>query len=238
MGQGSVVAPPFANAGAVLPPFVTTQFKVGAKLDLGNFGATLSPFQITQQGVITNPSNNTRTADGQQVNRGIELTLFGEPIKGFRPLGGLTLLDPRLTQTSNGTNNGKIAPGASTVQLNLGSDWDVPWVNGLSVMGRMIYTGQFYVDAANLQGVAPWTRFDVGARYTFERPGDGKPITLRANVTNLFQMNYWTAPIAGFLFVSGLTGAVISWDHELDDLLNPHLMEAKSSGRSSLASLS
>ncbi len=36
--------------------------------------------------------------------------------------------------------------------------------------------------------------------------------------------------IAGFLFVSGLTGAVISWDHELDDLLNPHLMEAKSSG--------
>jgi uncharacterized iron-regulated membrane protein len=36
--------------------------------------------------------------------------------------------------------------------------------------------------------------------------------------------------IAGFLFVSGLTGAVISWDHELDDYLNPHLREAKSSG--------
>lgn len=36
--------------------------------------------------------------------------------------------------------------------------------------------------------------------------------------------------IAGFLFVSGVTGAVISWDHELDDLLNPHLMQAKSEG--------
>ncbi|CAH1903819.1 putative iron-regulated membrane protein [Candidatus Nitrotoga sp. HW29] len=36
--------------------------------------------------------------------------------------------------------------------------------------------------------------------------------------------------IAGFLLVSGLTGAVISWDHELDDWLNPHLMEAKSAG--------
>ena len=36
--------------------------------------------------------------------------------------------------------------------------------------------------------------------------------------------------IAGFLFVSGVTGAVISWDHELDDLLNPHLTEARSSG--------
>lgn len=36
--------------------------------------------------------------------------------------------------------------------------------------------------------------------------------------------------IAGFLFLSGMTGAVISWDHELDDLLNPHLMEARGSG--------
>jgi len=35
---------------------------------------------------------------------------------------------------------------------------------------------------------------------------------------------------AGFLFVSGLTGAVISWDHELDDILNPHLMHARTAG--------
>ena len=36
--------------------------------------------------------------------------------------------------------------------------------------------------------------------------------------------------IAGFLFISGLTGAIISWDHELDDLLNPHLMRATTAG--------
>ena len=35
---------------------------------------------------------------------------------------------------------------------------------------------------------------------------------------------------AAFLFVSGVTGAVISWDHELDDLLNPHLMESHTPG--------
>jgi uncharacterized iron-regulated membrane protein len=35
---------------------------------------------------------------------------------------------------------------------------------------------------------------------------------------------------AGFLFVSGITGAVISWDHELDDLLNPQLMQAHTPG--------
>lgn len=36
--------------------------------------------------------------------------------------------------------------------------------------------------------------------------------------------------IAVFLLVSGLTGAVISWDHELDEWLNPELFEARSSG--------
>ncbi len=36
--------------------------------------------------------------------------------------------------------------------------------------------------------------------------------------------------IAGFLFVSGVTGAVISWDHELDEVLNPHLVEARGTG--------
>lgn len=37
--------------------------------------------------------------------------------------------------------------------------------------------------------------------------------------------------VAGFLIVSGLTGAVISWDHELDDWLNPHLHAVSSRGK-------
>jgi uncharacterized iron-regulated membrane protein len=36
--------------------------------------------------------------------------------------------------------------------------------------------------------------------------------------------------MAGFLFFSGVTGAVISWDHELDEWLNPHLTDARASG--------
>lgn len=48
---------------------------------------------------------------------------------------------------------------------------------------------------------------------------------------------YWTVVhrwlgliTAAFLFVTGLTGAIISWDHELDDWLNPHLVESHSTG--------
>src|SRR5690554_5665549 len=41
---------------------------------------------------------------------------------------------------------------------------------------------------------------------------------------------YFGLTIAGFLIVTGLTGAIISWDHELDDWLNPHLLEAATVG--------
>lgn len=36
--------------------------------------------------------------------------------------------------------------------------------------------------------------------------------------------------IAVFLFISGVTGAIISWDHELDEWLNPHLFDNQSTG--------
>ena len=34
-----------------------------------------------------------------------------------------------------------------------------------------------------------------------------------------------------FLFIAGATGAVISWDHELDEWLNPHLYHAHTAGK-------
>jgi uncharacterized iron-regulated membrane protein len=44
----------------------------------------------------------------------------------------------------------------------------------------------------------------------------------------LVLMHRWAGLfLAVFLFISGLTGAVISWDHELDEWLNPQLFEAQ-----------
>ena len=37
--------------------------------------------------------------------------------------------------------------------------------------------------------------------------------------------------MAGFLVISGLTGAVISWDHEIDEWLNTHLFDVSSRGK-------
>jgi uncharacterized iron-regulated membrane protein len=49
--------------------------------------------------------------------------------------------------------------------------------------------------------------------------------------TWLVRLHRWFGLAAAvFLFISGATGAVISWDHELDAWLNPALYEARSQG--------
>lgn len=49
--------------------------------------------------------------------------------------------------------------------------------------------------------------------------------------TLLVSLHRWFGLAAAlFLFIAGATGAVISWDHELDEWLNPHLYQARTSG--------
>lgn len=190
--QGPIAAAGLTNAGQVFPAFVSTQFEVGAKFDFGNIGGTLSAFQITRPSSFVNPTTNSLVVNGQQRNQGVEFTFFGEPIPGLRPIGGFSILNAVLTNTVNGTNNGNTAPGVPRFQANVGLDWDTPWIAGLSVGGRVIYTGATFLDPANLQPVPAWTRFDLNAQYKFERQ-DGKPVALRGQVINVGNNNYWMA---------------------------------------------
>lgn len=178
------------NAGQIFAPFVSQQYEIGVKLDLGKFAATLSAFQINQPSAVTNPLTNVFSVDGEQLNKGIEFMTFGEPIAGFRLLGGFTLLDARLSKTAGGLNQGNYAPGVPNTMVNVGGEWDATFLKGLTFTGRIIYTSSQFIDNANTQSVPAWTRVDLGARYAFELAG--KPITVRANVENVANAGYWT----------------------------------------------
>jgi uncharacterized iron-regulated membrane protein len=55
--------------------------------------------------------------------------------------------------------------------------------------------------------------------------------SLRIGRSFFVLIHRWTGLfLAVFLFISGLTGAIISWDHELDEWLNPQLFEARGQG--------
>lgn len=196
---GATVPPGYGNSGQMFSPYQSKQTEIGAKVDYGRLIATFSLFQIAQPNVLTVaglPLPRQELA-GEQRNRGLELNVFGELAPDLRLLGGVALIDARQTRTQGGLNDGKPAPGVAQVNVNLGLEWDTPFVPGFTLTGRVIHTGEQYVDAGNTQLLPSWTRVDLGARYTFLSPWNGKPIVIRANVENVANASYWASAYSG-----------------------------------------
>ncbi|AZG86666.1 TonB-dependent receptor [Pseudomonas syringae pv. pisi str. PP1] len=203
LSQGKIAPSTSVNEDQIFPPFVSRQVEVGAKYDLGSFAFTASVFRIKQPAYDTNTTSRVFGPNGKRRNDGVELTMFGEPTKGFRLLGGVMYIDSELTNTVNGTFDGNRAPATPKYNVNLGAEWDVPGVNGLTLTGRGIYTGSQYLDQANSKSIDSSERFDVGARYAFKV--DQKDITLRANVENVMNKYYWSSAGASDDSEPGLT---------------------------------
>jgi len=199
--KGTIVTTPYANAGDVLPPYVSKQIETGVKAEWGTLMTTLAFFEITQPNTITTTSGAASylRLDGRQRNRGIELSTAGELTPGIRVLGGMSYIDGRQIATAGGANNGKKALGVPEVQLNLGAEWDTPFLPGFTLNGRVIYTGGQFVNATNTVSIPDWTRLDVGARYTFAAPWNGNPMVVRFNVENLLNKSYWASVNTGAL---------------------------------------
>ena len=125
---------------------------------------------------------STQARTGEQRNRGAELNVFGEVVPGLRVLGGLALIDGEPTRAQPVSSIGNRAPGVPRVNVDVGAEIDVPSIEGLTLTGRVIYTGDPAINAANTQSLPAWTRYDIGARYTFVSPFEGKPTVIRAAV--------------------------------------------------------
>lgn len=199
LSKGDVAPSTASNSGEVFAPYVSRQHEVGVKIDYGTAMATLALFQITKpSGEL---ADGRFSVQGEQRNRGAELTLLGEVAPGIRLLGGVTLLDARLRKTRVAANQGNKAVGVPNLQANLWAEWDTPWVEGLTLTGGLIHTGEQYVDQGNTQQLDRWTRTDIGARYS-TRIGE-HPTTFRATVQNLFDSQYWSGVASYGAFSQG-----------------------------------
>lgn len=179
-----------ANPGEVLPPYQTKQIELGAKWDLGNWTAAVALFQIEKPSAYTDPVTNIFATYGQQRNRGIELTAFGEVKPGLRLLGGLSYTQAKVTRALDSTTEGKTAAGAPAVMAKLGVEYDVAAVQGLTLTGNASYTGKRFVNNANSFSLPSYMTLDLGARYATTV---GKtPLTVRATVQNVTDEAYWS----------------------------------------------
>lgn len=203
LSQGAVVpltqgAPfatvPYANAGQTLAPFKSKQLEGGVKVDWGTITTTAAYFEIRLSLITLNPGLPTATQayDGEQNNHGIELNAYGLLMPGVRGLVSHYLI-PEITKTGSTAallaTLGKDAVGQPRERL-ASLDWDIPGVAGLAFNSRVIYTGQSYLNGVNTVMFPSWTRYDVGARYATRI--EGRPVTFRAGVENIFDKAYWT----------------------------------------------
>jgi iron complex outermembrane receptor protein len=184
---------PVSNAGQALAPYVSKQKEVGIKYDGGRFGGVLNAFMTHKP--LAFVSNSTFSEAGEQRNRGLELSLYGEPLRGTRLLGGVTALEAKQSKTEGGTLDGKDVIGVPRRQLNAGLEWDLPAVHGMTLSSRVVHTSTQYADTANTLTLPSWSRLDLGVRY-LTRIGD-QALTLRARVDNVTDRNYW-ASVGGY----------------------------------------
>lgn len=197
LAQGGQAPNTALNAGQMLAPYRSRQIEAGAKYDTDRYGASLAVYQIEQPSAYVNSTTLIYGTDGTQRHRGIELSVYGEPAKGVRLIGGGTLIDATLRNTNGGLTDGNRPIGVPRYLFNLNGEYDVPTVPGLTLMGRITYTGRQYLDTANKLSIPSWTRFDVGARYA--RRILGHNTEWRAMLLNVANRAYWSSATGGYL---------------------------------------
>jgi iron complex outermembrane receptor protein len=194
LGVGDTAPVGAINEGETLAPHRAKQYEIGTKVDLGRVAVTVSAFQIEKPfGVLG--SDNVFVEGGEQRNRGVELNVFGEVTPEVRVLGGVTLIHGEITKTNNDAIRGNTPIGVPSLQVNVGAEWDTPFMPGLTLAGNVIHTDEQFANTANTQEIPSWTRLDLGARYVTEI--SEKPVTFRAEVENVFDLDYWSG-VASF----------------------------------------
>ena len=183
------------NAGEIFAPFRSTQYEAGGKLTLArrvNASVALySTEQPSAYSVAITPTTFRYGVFGLQRNRGIELSVDGEIVDGLRLIAGGSIIDAKLRDTPDGANNGHTAVGVPDYLINANAEWDLPFLAGLTLTGRVVNTGKQQVNAANTLQIPSWTRVDLGTR--FVTAVAERPLTLRLTVDNVANRRYWSS---------------------------------------------
>lgn len=187
LSKGDTAPSTAINAGEVFSPYKAKQQEIGVKVDHGKLMTMVSAFQITRPSSMM--SGNRFSVDGEQRNRGVELSAHGTVGQSVRLYGGLTWIDAKLTKTNSAATLGNTAVGVPNVQLALNGEWDLPVLSGLTVTAGLFHSGEQYANQANTQRLGDWTTIDLGARYRTVVAGN--KMVLRAALRNASDKSYW-----------------------------------------------
>lgn len=187
-----------SNAGQVLDPYRSQQWELGAKAALSGVDLNAALFRINRPFAYT--TNNVFKEQGEQVNTGLELGARGQVVPGLTLIGGITLLDPKLTDTGNIATTDQLVVGVPRLQANLYAEYGVDHLlPGLTLTANLHHTGRRAANDTNTAWADAYSTVDIGARYTDDMWGEN--LTWRFGVNNLFDERYWAS-----VFPSSING--------------------------------
>ncbi|HQO16538.1 MAG TPA: TonB-dependent siderophore receptor [Methylotenera sp.] len=185
-----------------LEPERTTNYEVGAKLDLmdGGLSAQAALFSLERTNTrltVNQPSGDNRQG-GETRTNGLELSLAGRPADGWDIISAYTYLDSVIVK-SDGVEKvtgypdvqlqGNRVPMVAKHSANL---WLTKrFANGFGLGGGVSSTGKRYITSGERAWMPGYTRFDATAFY------EAKKYEVRLNVYNLFDLNYTDAATGG-----------------------------------------
>ncbi len=201
---GSVVSttnnPPFTNAGAVLPPYDTTQYEAGIKASVGaGVLLTAETYHINNANsyIQTNGSGSTETEtymqSGRTISKGVELTASGNVLPNLLVVAGLNLLDDKVSSDPATPDMvGARAENAPNVGGKVYAEYTLPaLLRDLTVGGGFQSMSGFWLDQPNTERMPGHTVEDMALRYTAHI--HDKLLTFRFNESNVTNKAYWTA---------------------------------------------
>ncbi|WP_257118886.1 TonB-dependent receptor, partial [Aliarcobacter vitoriensis] len=192
---GTIVGSYYQNENEILDPYKSKQYEIGAKYSLFDNKAllTASLFRIEKASQYidnTTTPKPTLTQDGEQIHQGLELGLTGKVTDNLTLMCGVTFMDLSLEKADNPALEGKKPTLAATKMAKLFAEYNIPYINGLSINAGAYYTGKRYGDNLNTDILPSYTLYDAGLRYKTKL--DKYPTTFNITVQNLTDKGYWT----------------------------------------------
>lgn len=139
--QGDNAPAGSANAGDSLAPYRSKESELGYTVDVSQVTLGAALYRIERPYAYVG-ANNVFAEQGQQVNRGLELTATGAVTRDLNIFTGISLLDPRLFDTGSASTSDKQILGLSRVVFNALLDYSVPAIAGLGFNINMNYASR------------------------------------------------------------------------------------------------
>ncbi|MDR1085363.1 MAG: TonB-dependent receptor [Deltaproteobacteria bacterium] len=194
---------PVRNAGETMSPKISKQYEFGINsLINDSLRVNLSLFMIKQANEITSyyapdsqyPSGSASIAtDGEDIHKGIELTMAGKITDRLTVFGGVTYLEAKIKNLSDTPDN-KLREGRPKTNVpnwtaKMYLEYELPFIDRLYLLGSAYYIGKKHQGdmALNDWKIKGYSLFDAGFRFETNIKGVDTNFNLYVyNVTNKY----------------------------------------------------